>query len=66
MRRRSNPLVYNWVFFGKSSFCVQLEKVGRGLLREAFQGKRECIVSRKRGGNKKGSVLENAVITEAI
>ena len=42
------------------SLCMQFEKVGCGLLREAFQSERECFVSQKRGGvNKKGSVLEN-------
>ena len=41
-----------------TSFCtMQFEKVGRGLLQEAFQ---------RVGGNKKVSVLENAVNTEAI
>ena len=35
------------------SFCMQLEKVRRGLLREAFQSERECLVSRKRGGLKR-------------
>ena len=47
-------------------FCVQFEKVGRGLLREVFWREGEGIISQKRGGNKKGSVLENAVNTEAI
>ena len=32
------------------SFCMQFEKVGHGLLREAFWREGECVVSRKRGG----------------
>ena len=44
-------------------FCVQFEKVGCGLLWEAFCGEGgECV----EGGNKKGSVLETAVNTEAM
>ena len=31
------------------SLCMQFEKVGRGLLREAFWREGECVVSRKRG-----------------
>ena len=42
------------------SFCMQFKKIGCGLLREAFRREGECFVSRKRGGNKKVSVLENA------
>ena len=38
-----------------TSFCMQFEKIGRGLLGKFL----ECFVSRKRGGNKKGSGLEN-------
>ena len=42
------------VFFAEScqanSHRMQFEKIGRGLLREAFRGERECLVSRKRGG----------------
>ena len=34
----------------RTSFCMQFEKIGRGLLREAFQSEGECFVSRKRGG----------------
>ena len=49
-----------------TSFCMQFEKIGRGLLRGAFQSDMEWVVSLKRGGNKKGSVLENSVNTEAI
>ena len=26
-----------------TSLCIQFEKLGRGLLREAFQGERECF-----------------------
>ena len=29
---------------------MQFEKIGRGLLWEAFQSKGECVVSQKRGG----------------
>ena len=44
-----------------TSFCMQFEK-GHGLLREVFRREGECIVGQKRGGgNKKGSVLENAL-----
>ena len=33
-----------------TSFCMQFEKIGRGLLRQAFQSEGEYFVSRKRGG----------------
>ena len=33
----------------KTSFHVQFEKEGCGLLREAFHSKGECVVSQKRG-----------------
>ena len=33
------------------SHSIQLEKVGRGLLQEAYRGERECFVCSKRGGN---------------
>ena len=48
-------VVYN-CFFAESrrakmhqsdSFCVQFEKIGSGLLREAFRRERECFVSQK-------------------
>ena len=29
------------------SYCMQFEKIGRGLLPEAFQSERECFVSQK-------------------
>ena len=32
------------------SLCMQFEKLGHGLLREAFQSEGECFVSLKRGG----------------
>ena len=32
-----------------TSFHMQFEKEGHGLLREAFQGEGECLVSQKRG-----------------
>ena len=35
-----------------TSFCVQFEKRGRGLLREAFRGKGEWAVGWKRGGKR--------------
>ena len=46
-------IVYNWVFLRKgvkqkrtdvTSFCIQLEKWGRGLLREAFRSVGECLL----------------------
>ena len=49
-----------------TSFHMQFEKIGHGLLGEAFQSEGECIVCQKRGGNKKGLVLENAVNIEVI
>ena len=44
-----------------TSFRMQFEKEGHGLLREAFWSEGECLVSQKRGGggNKKGLDLEN-------
>ena len=39
-----------------TSFCMQFEKRGCGLLREAFQGKREWTVCWKRGRVGGGSV----------
>ena len=33
-----------------TSFCIQFEKVGCGLLRETFWREGECFVSQKRGG----------------
>ena len=68
--------VYNCVFLlnvvrqndtNVKSFRMQFEKIGHGVLQKAFRGEGECVFSRKRGGgNKKGSVLEIAVNTEAI
>ena len=69
----SGPVVFNCFFLWKvvrqndtnvTSFCMQFKKLGRGLLRWAFQTEGERVVSLKRGGNKKGSVLENSVNTE--
>ena len=39
---------------------MQFEKIGRGLLREAFQSEGECFFAEKEGGNNKGLVPENA------
>ena len=33
-----------------TSFCMQFEKIGRGLLREAFQSEGEFLVNQKRWG----------------
>ena len=33
-----------------TSFCMQFEKIGRGLLRQAFRSEGECFFSRKRVG----------------
>ena len=49
-----------------TSFCVEFEKVGHRLLQDDFRREGECVVSRKSGGKKKGSVLENAVNIEVI
>ena len=46
---------------------MQFEKVGCGLLQEAFQSEGEWVVCWKSGGeNKEGLVLENSVNTEAF
>ena len=41
------------------SLCMQLEKIGGGLLREAFWS--VFLAEREGGGNKKGLVLKNVV-----
>ena len=54
----SGAVVYNWVFLRKvvrqshtdvTSFCMQFEKIGRGLLWEAFQSEGDCFLPKKRG-----------------
>ena len=56
---KNEIVVYNWFFLLKvvrqndtdmKSHFMQLEKVGRGLLRKAFLGEGECYVGLKRGG----------------
>ena len=47
------------------SFCMQFEKLRRGLLLIAFQsGGWSGLLAEREGENKKGSVLENLVNTE--
>ena len=63
----AKQLVYKCFFLRKvvrqshtdvTSNRMQFEKIGRGLLREDLPREGECFVTRKKGGNKKGSVLE--------
>ena len=42
-----------------TSFCMQFEKIGHGLLRKAFRREKECVLAEREEGNKKGLVLEN-------
>ena len=46
-----------------TSFCIQFEKLGRGLL---FAVRGSVLIAEREGENKKGSVLENVLNTEAI
>ena len=38
---------------------MQIEKIGLGLLRQAFRSKGECLLAKREGGKKKRWVLEN-------
>ena len=46
-------------FADGTSFCMQFEKIGCGLLREAFRSEGDYFVNLE-GGGMKVSVLENA------
>ena len=41
-------------------FCMKFEKIGCGLLREAFWGEGGALLAEREGENKKGLVLKNA------
>ena len=49
-----------------TSVCMQFKKVGCGLLWKLFEESRSAFLAEREGENKKRSVLENAVNTEAI
>ena len=50
-----------------TSFRMQFEKVGPGLLREAKRREGECaVLSKAKGDKKKVSVLENEVNTAVL
>ena len=53
----------NWLYLGQTvvtSFCVQFEKVGRGLLQEGERREGEwAVLAKERGVEKRVSVLKN-------
>ena len=57
-------VVYNWFLSGKvvrqngidvTSFCVEFEKVGHGLLQDDFHREGNVLLAEREGENKKGS-----------
>ena len=43
-----------------TSFRMEFEKIGRGLLRQAFRSEGSALLAEREGRNKKESVQENA------